>query len=205
MTWPPGIAPAAHQQRDGAGPVVAARLRHARGRVLGVADPRRPAELAGDHDEHAAVEAARVDVLDQGAHGLVEVPAARLHRVEDVVVDRVVVPVADPAAERAVQARRHEVHARLDQPPGQQAALAPGVAAVAVAEPRVFAVEVERPPCLRAGQQRVRLSLEGVEGRPTASGRRARGGARRTASRAPCGPPAGATSAGVRRGRSRGR
>ena len=176
-------AAAAEEERDGAGPVVAARLRHPRGRVLGVADLRRPAELAGDHDQHPAVEAAGVDVLDQGADGLVEVAAARLHGVEDVVVDGVVVPVADPAAERAVQAGRHQVHAGLDQSPGQQAALAPGVPAVAVAEPGILPAQVERPARLRAGRAGVGLLAGRRRRPPSAPGRRAPAGTRRTAPR----------------------
>ena len=165
----------AEDQRDGAGPVVAARLRHPGARVLGVADPGCAAELAGHHDQDATVEAARIDVLDQGGHGLVEVAAARLHGVEDVVIHGVVVPVADPAAERAVQAGRHQVHAGLDQPARQQAALAPGVAPVAVAEPGILAVQVERPARLGAREQGVRLLMEGVEGlglRPVVERRR---------------------------------
>src|SRR5262249_14294248 len=75
----------AEDQRTRTRPVVAARLRHPRDLILGVADLRRAAELAGHHDQDAAVEAARVDILDQGADGLVEVSAARLHGVEDVV------------------------------------------------------------------------------------------------------------------------
>ena len=65
----------------------------------------------------------------------VEERRAVLHRVEDVVVDRVVVPVADPPAQRAVERDRDQIDPGLDQPPGQQAPLAPGVPPVAVAHP----------------------------------------------------------------------
>jgi hypothetical protein len=103
-----------------------------------IVDLGRAAELAGHHDQHPAIEAAGVDVFDQGADRLVEVPAPRLHGVEDVVVDGVVVPVADAPAERAVEAGRHRVHAGLDQPARQQAALAPGIPPVSVAEAGVL-------------------------------------------------------------------
>ena len=78
------------------------------------------------------------------------------------VVDGVVVPVRDPAAERAVEGRGDDLDAGLDQPAGHQALLAPLVAAVAVADPRVFPAEVEGPGGLGAGQQVHRLGLEGV-------------------------------------------
>ena len=51
---------------------------------------------------------------------------------------------------------------RLDQPAGQQAALAPAVPAVAVAQPRVFLADVERPPRRRPADELERLLGEAV-------------------------------------------
>ena len=72
-------------------------------------------------------------------HRLVEVRRAELQRVEDVVVDRVVVPVLHPAAQRPGQFGRDDLHAGLDQPPGHEQLLAPRVSPVAVADLRAFA------------------------------------------------------------------
>ena len=92
----------------------------------------------------------------------------------------------------------HQRHAGLDQPPGQQHALAPAVAAVAVAHGRRLLVEVERRPRRPAAEQVERLPAGaskrstagpcGTASRPRltcsssdAGGRRARSAARRPA------------------------
>ncbi len=63
----------------------------------------------------------------------------------------------------AAEGQGHEPDARLDQPAGQQGALAPLVPRVAVAEPRVLVLQVERPPGRWAEHHRERLLLEAVE------------------------------------------
>ena len=69
-----------------------------------VGDARRPAEVAADDQQHPLVQAALVQILDQGRDRLVEEGSAVLHGVEDVVIDGVVVPVLHPSAQRAVAA-----------------------------------------------------------------------------------------------------
>src|SRR5205807_6269622 len=61
-----------------------------------------------------------------------------------------------------------EAHARLDQPAGQQAALPEARAAVAVAQPRVFAADLEGPARFWGGDQvqgRLVVLIERSEGR----------------------------------------
>ena len=103
-----------------------------------VADLRRPAEFASDDDEHSLIETALIDVLDQSGHGLVIRDRAKLHRLENVVVDRVVVPVLNAATQRTSQTARQNLDARLHQSPREQQLLPPRVASVAVAESRRF-------------------------------------------------------------------
>ena len=76
--------PAADHDRPAARPVIAAAV---------LVDARRAAELAHPHDDGVLPHAAVVQILDQGAHALVEAGAvAVLERVEDV---GVVVPAAE--------------------------------------------------------------------------------------------------------------
>ena len=86
-----------------------------------------------------------------------------------------------PAAER----QGDEADARLDQPPRQQCALAPLVAAVAVAEPRVFLAQVKGPAQFLAQDDRKCLAIEMIEARPSAPTHRM---SRRAVSNAPSNP-----------------
>ena len=88
---------------------------------------------------------------------------AEFHRVEDVHVDSVVVPVLDSTAERAGEARREDFDSRFDQPPCEQQLLAPLIAAVTITHTRVFAIQIECFFRFRIGQQRHRLRLELIE------------------------------------------
>ena len=128
----PGEPAARGQHAHHVAPVVAARDRVGAGHAR-LVHPRRPAELAHDQDHRRVEQPAVVEVLDQAADRGVEdrqaPTSSRFSRLEWIV----------PAAE----GQGHEPHARLDQPAGQQRALAPLVAAVAVAEPRVFLADVE--------------------------------------------------------------
>ena len=145
-------------------PVIAAGL-HGAGRGAGVAGPGaggvtdlgRAAEFAGHHDQHALVKSACVDVFDQRRDRLIVGWRPEFHGVEDMVIDGVVVPVLHPATQGAAQAGRQHIDAGFHQPPRQQQLLPPGIAAVAVAGPMVFATQVERFLRLRIRQQRHRL------------------------------------------------
>ena len=63
----------------------------------------------------------------------------------------------------AAEGERDEPDARLDEPSRQEGALAPLVAAVAIAEPGVFLAQVERPARRLAQHDRKRLAVELVE------------------------------------------
>ncbi len=128
------------------------------------ADLRRAAELAGDDDEDALVEAAGVDVLDQGGDGAVVVRHAETEGLELVLVHGVVVPVADASTEGTAQAARDDLDAGLDEAAGEEELLAPAVAAVAVADRGVFLAQVEGVAGLRIGEQGHGLALEFIEG-----------------------------------------
>ena len=65
---------------------------------------------------------------------------------------------------------RDEPDARLDQPPRQQAALAERVPPVAVAEPRIFRVDVERLLGVGGRDQVIGLLVERVGGLRAATG-----------------------------------
>ena len=87
-------------------------------------------------------------------------PTARVEHRQDVVASPFsrlewIVPAAE--------GQRHEPDARLDQPAGQQGALAPLVAAVAVAEAGALLADVERGAGGGAGDHRERLLAEPVE------------------------------------------
>ncbi len=59
-------------------------------------------------------------------------------------IDGVVVPVGDAAAERAVEGRGDDLDAGLDEPAGHQELLAPLIAAVTVAHLVALAAQVKR-------------------------------------------------------------
>ena len=132
-------AAAGEVHRPALRPVVAAA-----GRV----DPRRAAELGQVADQRVVQHAALVEVFDQRAVGLV------VHRGDDVLhaLDRrerlraVDVP-GDLVEHGEERVDRDEPHAGLDQPPGEQAALAEAVHAVALADLRAA-------PCDRSNASR---------------------------------------------------
>jgi hypothetical protein len=134
------------QERGGARPVIAAWLPDSRRGVFIVADLGRAAELARNHDEDAPIEAAGVDILDERGDSAIEVLAADFHRIKDMVIDGMIIPVADAAAEWTVERGGDEIDSGFDEPAGQQAALTPGIAAVPIAQSGVFEGEIERPP-----------------------------------------------------------
>ena len=156
-------AAASEQQRRGSRPMIAARLLHAGGAVGLVIDARHATELAGHHDQNAAIQAAFIQVFDQRRCRAVEILAALLHRLENVGIDRVIVPVTDAAAQFSVERDGHQIDASLDESPGQQAALAPDVAAIAFAQARVFLANIERPCHGWLRQHVPGLLLKGIE------------------------------------------
>ncbi len=127
MTWPVRMPPPANSielaggqwSRPGCDAAAAA---VGRGR-----DARRAAELAGDHDQHPAVEPALVDVFDQRRDGLVESGGPEFMASKTWWFTAWSSQLCHAAAQGAVERRGHQLDARLDQPPGQQALLPPGV------------------------------------------------------------------------------
>src|SRR5438552_1758928 len=78
-------------------------------------------------------------------------------------VDGMVVPVADPPAQRSVQRDADQIDTRLHEPATQQAALAPGIPPVTFTHPSGLQAHVEGTPRRRAGQDIPGLALESVE------------------------------------------
>src|SRR5262249_15648440 len=112
-------------------------------------------EFAGDDQQNVVGQAAGAQVFDQGGNAEVEGGEQGVLEGREVVVVRV--PVVHDA-----EVDLHEAHAGLDQSAGQKEALAHVVAAVAVAEPRVFAAEVKSVARPSRRQQRHRLASEVV-------------------------------------------
>src|SRR5262249_45493877 len=120
---------AGHPEAVAEVPVVAA---------CGGVDLRAAAELAHHHDERPAEQAAGVEVFDQARHGRIQLGKERILQADEVVAVRVPrgVGVGGPGD-------RDDAGAGLDQPAGEEARLAVDVPAVAVAGPRVLAVDPE--------------------------------------------------------------
>lgn len=104
--------------------MVSARLHDA---GLGSFDPfqtGRSTKLSGDHQEHSLVEAAVVEVFDQGGHRLIISREAPLGVFEDVAIDRVGIPVVGAsggdgfAGEGVLPNHGHKGTARFDQASG---------------------------------------------------------------------------------------
>ncbi len=74
-----------------------------------VGDAGRAPEFARDDDQDPFLESSVVDILDQGGDRLVEIRGAEFEGVEDVVIDGIIIPIRDPAAERAIEGRGDEV------------------------------------------------------------------------------------------------
>ena len=152
MTWPVLIR---RPPRSWSWPAASGRGRAARSRGCAcdastaarhVRDPRSAAELARDDDEHSLVETPVVNVLDQRRHRLVEVRSAKGQGFEDVVVDRMVVPVGDASAEGSVEGRGDDLHARFDQSARLSGIAGPTGAGRNDRGCRIFKVQVERAP-----------------------------------------------------------
>jgi hypothetical protein len=133
----------------------------AAGAAVRVGDARRAAELAGDDQEHAAIKAAGIEVLDQGGDGPVVHREAEQAVVEDVAIDGVRIPIVRRvgrkrlAGERRVfHHHRYETRARFDEPPREQGTLAVTVHAVAFAHVARFQRQIERAASL-IGRQHV--------------------------------------------------
>ena len=153
-----GCSPRRSEAADDAAPPDAAAGEE--GRVAGVpvvaagpvVDLRRAAELAHGDDQGRVQQAAVVQVVEQGREGPVEHPAvAVLHDLEVAVVHvpAAVARVLGPLDVRA-PVDLDERDARLDQPAGDQAALAEAVRPVRLADPGRLALDVERGQALAA-------------------------------------------------------
>src|SRR5436309_1918769 len=118
-------------------------------------DLRRPAELAHPDDQRRVQQAALMEVLQQRGIAIVQGTEQMLPELLEVV------GMSIPAT----HGHGDEPHARLDQPPGQQAALAKGSAAVPV--PRLVRLlgDVERLLRLRGADHVVGPVIERIAGR----------------------------------------
>ena len=96
---------------------------------------RRAAELTHHHYHYVLVQASLINVLDQRRHGLVEPGQAVLHGLDNVTVDRMVIPIANHIS--AGDANGDETHTRLDQSPPQQHLLSPALA-ITLPRPLIF-------------------------------------------------------------------
>ena len=113
-------------------------------------DPRRPAELARDDDEGFFQQAAGGEVVEQGGD-------ASVGRREEGILERLEIALVRVPALDVPHVDLDDRHAGLHQPLGQQERLAEHVAAVAVADPRVFLAEREGPRDLARQEERIRL------------------------------------------------
>ena len=138
-------AAAAHAGHAGRRPVIAAGRR---------VDLRRPAEVAEPHDQRVVQQPAVVQVFQQGRVAAIEHRQLALLQALEVVLVRVPAAVGDG----------DELHARLDQPPGQQARLAERASAVALARAVGLLAQVERLLGPGRGDQAVGLLVEAVAG-----------------------------------------
>ena len=128
MTWRAANVPAwLDDSRRPAGDAAASAFR--------IGNPRRPTEIASDYQEHALIETAFMQIVNQCGDRLVEKRRAVFHGLKDMVVDGAayaswVVPIGDPSAQRSVQRRGDQIHARFHESSGQQAALSPRIAPI---------------------------------------------------------------------------
>ena len=165
------LTPAPANSSDAAGPQWS---RPASLLIFGV----RPNSPIAQH-QRVGQQAAAVHVLDQGREALVELGQLLVQALEDL---GVMVPAAVVDGD--------EAHAALDQPPGQQAALAEGVAAVAVAQLVALLLDGE-------GARGPRST--GSSTRPAAGTRRRWRSGRCPRPAGPGRPPPAAASGGARR------
>src|ERR1035438_8829161 len=76
--------------------------------------------------------AARVEVFDQRRHRLIEDWEAVPQRLEDVLIDGMVVPVRHPTTQWAIESGRDDLHACFYQTAGHQALLPPLMPAIPI-------------------------------------------------------------------------
>src|SRR5438128_2293713 len=79
------------------------------------------------------------------------------------VVDCVIVPALCSSAKWSVQCGRNQIDAGFDKPTSHQAALAPGIASIAITDSRVFQTNIKCPASLRSCHQVPRLGLKRIE------------------------------------------
>jgi len=130
----------------------------------GMFDFRRSTEFTGDDYEDPLVETTFVDILDQGGDGLIVCIGTEAHGIEDVVIDGVIIPVADTATEGPIQAGGEDFDSGLYQTTGEQELLSPGIATVSIARGGIFLREIERGLGLRIGEESHRLHFEFIKG-----------------------------------------
>lgn len=118
------------------------------------------AEFAGHDDQDALVKSSLVNVFDQSRDGLVVDLGSEPQSVEDVMVDRMIVPIAYPSAQWSTEAGRKNFDPRFDQTSCHEELLAPSVSTIAVACAVVFFGQIEGFLRFRAREQRDRLGFE---------------------------------------------
>ena len=119
------------------------------------------AKLTGDDQHHPFIQASVMEVRDEGSDAAVEVLGPFFQGLEDMAVDRVVIPVVAGAAGLGpAQGHGDQVHAGLDKPAGDQALLAPCRPAIALAQRGRLLLQVQRPPGVGTGQDVQGLLLE---------------------------------------------
>src|SRR5947207_11451880 len=135
---------------EGARPVVAPRLdgsRRSAGHAAAAAghslDARCASKFTRDDHQHPFVQTASVNVFDQSRDRLVKIGRAEFERVENVVIDGVIVPICDPAAQWTVKSRGDDFHTGFDQSASHQTLLTPLVAAVEVTNAFRLASQIE--------------------------------------------------------------
>jgi hypothetical protein len=104
-----------------------------------------------------------MQILNQGGDGTVKEWRPVFHAFENVMVNRMIVPVSDPAAQWSVQGSGDQVNAGLDQAASKQAALAPGVSPVTLAHAIWLQTQVKCPARFRTGQNIPGLFLKSIE------------------------------------------
>ncbi len=145
----------AHRAR----PVIAAR---ALAGVL-IEDLGRATEFTAEDEEDSIIEPSLAEVFDQRRHRLVEIGQLQTIGVEDVRVDRVVVPVAGDTHvgwQAEFGLALHEADTGFDQPTAGQQAAAPVRLPIAPARLVRFLVQVEGGAGSRTGEHREGLLLE---------------------------------------------
>ena len=125
--------------------------------AIGLVDPRRAAELANPDHERLVEQAAAVEVFQQGREALV----GRRHQTILQMVEIFAVGVPEVLSV-VVPVDRHQPDARFDQAAAQQEALTMNVPAVAIAQLRVLAIDLERPSRLGGDEAVERFLLVAV-------------------------------------------